>query len=102
MISAGMNAVLSVILTDGFGNASLPATVTVPDANGPDQPTALVLSADGLRLSGIADAGNTITVRGPNGVLGTTTVNADGTFQLTLSAAQTNGELLDVVAQSTH
>ena len=94
------NAVLSVTLSDRFDNVSLPATVTAPDANGPDQPTALVLSVDGLNLSGLANIGNTITVRGPGGVLGTTTVNPDGTFLLTLSVAQTNGELLDVVASS--
>jgi hypothetical protein len=98
---ATQGATLSVTLTDAAGNVSPGVSVVAPDANGPDQPTALQLSVDGLTLTGIADIGNTVTVRSGQGlVLGTATVGPDGTFQITLSAAQTNGQVLEVVASN--
>ena len=99
--AATENEVLNVTLIDVSRNVSTAATVVAPDVNGPDQPTALVLGDAGLTLSGQGDVGNTVTVRSVTGViLGTAVVDASGNFQVALSAAQINGETLEVVATS--
>ncbi|UFH51690.1 Ig-like domain-containing protein [Pseudomonas sp. KNUC1026] len=92
---------LSVIATDAAGNASTATNLAVPDPGQqvPATPTALVLSADGLTLTGRADAGTTVTVRGPGGVvLGQAEVAVDGTFSASLNSAQLNGQALSVSA----
>ncbi|WP_241627800.1 Ig-like domain-containing protein, partial [Rosenbergiella epipactidis] len=49
--------------------------------------------------SGTGEAGSTITVKDTEGnTLGTATVGSDGTFSITLSTAQTNGQTLSVTA----
>ncbi|MFK3940268.1 BapA/Bap/LapF family large adhesin [Pseudomonas monteilii] len=90
---------LSLQQTDAAGNVSPVVSAFAPvGADAPDAPTNLALSADGLTLSGVGQPGATVTVRGANGdVLGTATVGADGTFAVTLSAAQLNGETLTAV-----
>lgn len=91
--------VLNAVQTDSAGNASAPATITAPDADGPGTPGNLALSSDGLQFSGSGRAGDTITVRDADGnVLGSGVVGSDGTFSITLTAAQTNGETLEVTA----
>lgn len=91
--------VLTIIAQDATGNPSSPFQVTAPDLTPPAQPTGLSLTANGLQLSGSAEPGSTITVRGPdNTVLGEIEVPVNGVFTVTLSPAQTNGQLLSVVA----
>ncbi|ULL04898.1 BapA prefix-like domain-containing protein [Pseudomonas putida] len=98
--SAQLNAQhLSVTQTDTGNNTSTAVAVTAPDFTPPTAPTALVLSGSGLQLTGNAEAGSTVTVRDASGnVLGTAVAGSNGTFQVTLNSAQTNGQMLQVTA----
>lgn len=100
LTSAQLNAErLSVTQTDAGNNSSAAVTVTAPDHTPPAAPTALALAGSGLQLSGSAESGSTVTVRDAAGnVLGTTVAAANGTFQVTLSSPQTNGQALQVTA----
>ncbi|BDM21042.1 BapA prefix-like domain-containing protein [Pseudomonas sp. LRP2-20] len=100
LASAQLNAQhLSVTQTDTANNTSVAVTVIAPDHTPPAAPTALALAGTGLQLSGSAEAGSTVTVRDAAGnVLGTAVASANGTFQVTLSSAQTNGQTLQVTA----
>ncbi|WP_449429784.1 BapA/Bap/LapF family large adhesin [Pseudomonas putida] len=90
---------LTLIAQDATGNPSAPLLVTAPDLTPPAQPTGLQLDATGTLLSGTAEPGSSITVRGPdNAVIGTLEVPANGQFIVTLSPAQNNGQLLTVVS----
>lgn len=90
---------LRVAQVDGAGNASPPVGVVAPDLDAPDAPAALTLNGAGRVLSGLAEAGSTVTVKDASGaVLGTAKAGADGTFQVTLGTAQTNGQALQVTA----
>ncbi|QXI18036.1 BapA/Bap/LapF family large adhesin [Pseudomonas hamedanensis] len=90
---------LDVTLTDAAGNVSTPGSVTAPDATAPTPPANLSVSADGTQLGGTAEAGATIEVRAADGtLLGSAVVAADGTFNVTLSPAQTGGQPLIVSA----
>ncbi|WP_416424031.1 Ig-like domain-containing protein [Pseudomonas sp. App30] len=100
-LSPGINAndVLNVVLTDAAGNHSLDAVLTVPVNPAPDAPSDLLLAANGLTLTGVAEASSTITVYNASGtVIGTGTTTVGGLFTLTLDAAQTNGQTLSVTA----
>ncbi|MBF8745686.1 BapA/Bap/LapF family large adhesin [Pseudomonas monteilii] len=98
--SAQLNAQrLSVTQTDAGNNTSSPTQVIAPDFTPPAAPTDLALASSGLQLSGMAEAGSTVIVRDAAGtVLGTATAAANGTFQVTLNDAQTNGQVLSVTA----
>ncbi|MEN5140222.1 BapA/Bap/LapF family large adhesin [Pseudomonas juntendi] len=100
LTSAQLNAQqLSVTQTDAGNNTSTAVAVTAPDFTPPAAPSALVLAGTGLQLSGNAEAGSTVTVRDVSGnVLGTTVASSNGTFQVTLGSAQTNGQTLQVTA----
>lgn len=88
---------LTVIITDKQGNVGAPGTVVAQDASAPAAPTALVISPDGLSLSGEAEPGGLLNVTNAQGAqLGTGTVEITGRFNVTLSAAQINGETLSV------
>lgn len=90
---------LTVSQQDAAGNASPDASVTAPDLDPPLTPTGLALDATGTLLSGIGEAGSTVSVRDAQGnTLGTAVVGADGTFQVTLSAAQLNAQVLTINA----
>ncbi|MGB8971683.1 MAG: Ig-like domain-containing protein, partial [Pseudomonas capeferrum] len=87
---------LQVTLTDTAGNVSQPGSVTSQDLLPPAQPTDLAL-AEGVTFTGRGEPGATVQVRDAAGnVIGTGLVGADGSFSLTLSPAQANGEALDV------
>lgn len=87
---------LQVVLTDAAGNASTPGTVASPDLQAPAQPTGLEL-ASGVTLTGSGEPGATVQVRDTSGtVIGTGVVNPNGSFSITLSPAQANGEVLDI------
>ncbi|MQG93681.1 BapA/Bap/LapF family large adhesin [Pseudomonas sp. MN1F] len=100
LTSAQLNAErLSVTQTDAGNNTSAAVAVTAPDHTPPAAPTALALAGSGLQLSGSAEAGSTVTVRDAAGnLLGTVVANSNGTFQVTLNSAQTNGQTLHVTA----
>ncbi|HEN8798904.1 TPA: VCBS domain-containing protein, partial [Pseudomonas putida] len=100
LTSAQLNAQqLSVTQTDAGNNTSSAVAVTAPDFTPPATPTALALAATGLQLTGNAEAGSTVTVRDASGnVLGTAVAGSNGTFQVTLNSAQTNGQALQVTA----
>ena len=90
------NQSLTVIQTDRAGNPSPATPVTAPDLTPPAAPTALV-AADGLSVSGIGEAGATVTVRDPLGVaIGTAVVAADRSYTVTLATPQIDGETLSV------
>ncbi|CRN06907.1 hypothetical protein PYEL_27300 [Pseudomonas sp. URMO17WK12:I11] len=91
---------LQVTLTDAAGNVSAPGTVTAPDATAPLAPTELAIDAQGTTLTGRAEPGSTVSVRGADGVLlGSATAGADGLFSVTLQPAQTAGQVLQVTAE---
>ncbi|MFK3818209.1 BapA/Bap/LapF family large adhesin [Pseudomonas sp. NPDC089407] len=91
--------VLTLIAQDATGNPSPAFQLTAPDLTPPVQPGNLLLDADGLVLTGTAEAGSTISVRGPDGAeVGTIEVPANGEFSVTLDPAQNNGQLLTVVS----
>ncbi|QXT35501.1 BapA prefix-like domain-containing protein [Sphingomonas sanguinis] len=86
--------VLSVIQTDGAGNGSIATTVTALDRTPPAAPVATV-SADGTVVSGSGEVGATVRIVDPVGlVLATVPVNPDGSFNVTLTTALTNGQVL--------
>ncbi|MFF7708365.1 BapA/Bap/LapF family large adhesin [Pseudomonas sp. NPDC007930] len=92
---------LTVVASDAAGNSSPPASVTAPDALAPSIPSELALSSDGLALSGSAEAGNSVQVRGANGaLLGQGVADSSGRFSINLSSAQLNGERLSVTASA--
>jgi Ca2+-binding RTX toxin-like protein len=90
------------LLYDSAGNASY-TIVDVgasPDNVAPAQPTA-AFDSTGKIISGIAEAGSTVSVKNTNAVeLGTIVVNAvTGTYSITLATALINSETLNVTAK---
>ncbi|MDU7557626.1 MAG: Ig-like domain-containing protein, partial [Pseudomonas sp.] len=93
----GNGTTLEVTLTDKAGNISTATPVVVGEAVAPEAPTGLVVSADGLSVTGKGEPGSTVTVKDAAGLpIGTGIVGADGSFEITLDKAQTNGETLGV------
>ncbi|MCL2898747.1 BapA/Bap/LapF family large adhesin [Brenneria tiliae] len=93
---------LAVTATDGAGNTSSAAQVTVPDTSVPDTtapeaPEAAV-SSDGLTVSGTAEPQSTVTVTLPDSSTLTTTADAFGVYSVTLPTALINGETVTVTA----
>ena len=90
---------LTVTQTDAGNNTSASLPVIAPDVTPPAAPTALLLASTGAQLTGNAEAGSTVTVSDASGaVLGTALAAANGTFQVSLSSTQTNGQTLQVTA----
>ncbi|MDD2133777.1 Ig-like domain-containing protein, partial [Pseudomonas kurunegalensis] len=94
------NENLEVTLTDGAGNVSTPGTVTAPDVTAPLAPADLAINEQGTTLTGRAEPGSTVSVRGADGVLlGSAVAGADGQFSITLQPPQTEGQALEVSAK---
>lgn len=94
---------ITVTETDAAGNqstASEPITFTV-DTTPPSAPGNLVVSNDGGTISGIGEAGSTVTIREGDFTLGTVVVDSQGNFSLTLSPPRINGEILSANATDT-
>jgi VCBS repeat-containing protein len=90
---------ISVVASDAAGNQSPAATVNAADTTPPQAPGNLQVADDGQSISGTAEPGSTVTIKGADGtVIGETTANGDGTFSTPISPAQTNGEVLTVIA----
>ncbi|WP_241650322.1 Ig-like domain-containing protein, partial [Rosenbergiella collisarenosi] len=93
---------LSATATDASNNTSSAATTTAPDTTAPAAPTDVVVSDDGVTVTGKAEAGSTVAIKDANGTtIGSATVDADGSFTATLSPAQTNGQSLSVTSTDT-
>ncbi len=83
--------------SDGAGNISGSTTAVAPDLTAPPPPTVTVIAGDGTALTGRGEAGARVDVRAPDAtLLGSTTVNADGSFAVGLVPAQTAGATLSV------
>ncbi len=83
--------------SDGAGNISGSTTAVAPDLTAPPPPTVTVIADDGTALTGRGEAGARVEVRAPDAtLLGTTTVNADGSFAVGLVPAQTAGATLSI------
>ncbi|HEY3986969.1 BapA/Bap/LapF family large adhesin [Cedecea sp.] len=81
----------------GEGAPSQSWTVTI-DTQSPSEATGLVVSPDGEVVTGHAEAGSTITIKDPNGVvIGAGTADNNGNINITLTTPQVDGETLTVV-----
>ncbi|MFE8045391.1 Ig-like domain-containing protein, partial [Brenneria goodwinii] len=90
---------VTVTAADAAGNVSAPTMATAPDLTAPTAPADLQIAADGTSVSGSAEAGSTVTITDTAGnVLGSVTVGEDGSFNVPLSPALTNGEEVSAVA----
>ncbi|WP_230482123.1 BapA/Bap/LapF family large adhesin [Sphingomonas sp. Leaf21] len=87
---------LTVSQADVAGNASPPSPLLAPDITPPAAPTALV-NGTGTTVTGTGEAGATVRILDPQGVLvGTALVAADGSYSATLTTPQANGQTLSV------
>ncbi|MFE8045399.1 Ig-like domain-containing protein, partial [Brenneria goodwinii] len=90
---------ISAVVSDAAGNASAPVSVAAPDLTAPTAPADLLVAEDGALVSGTAEAGSTVTITDADGnVLGSVTAGEDGSFNVPLSPALTNGEEISAVA----
>lgn len=71
------------------------------DTTPPSAPGNLEVSNDGGTISGIAEAGSTVTIREGNVTLGTVVADSEGNFSLTLTPPKLNGEILTADATDT-
>ncbi|MGM8946368.1 BapA/Bap/LapF family large adhesin [Enterobacter asburiae] len=93
---------LTVHATDAAGNTSISSPfVLVVDTTPPLAPGNLVVSNDGGTISGIAEAGSTVTIREGNVILGTAVADSQGNFSLTLTPPKINSEILTADATDT-
>ncbi|MFE8150553.1 Ig-like domain-containing protein, partial [Brenneria goodwinii] len=93
---------VTVTATDAAENVSAPTTATAPDLTAPSAPADLLVAEDGALVSGSAEAGSTVTITDADGnVLGSVTAGEDGSFNVPLSPALTNGEEISAVASDT-
>ena len=75
------------------------STQIIADKTPPNQPTDLLISPDGSQATGKAQPNSTIEVKTPTGQpLGSATANPDGSFTVTLTPPQKNGETVQVTA----
>ncbi|POP41210.1 hypothetical protein CHU33_23865 [Superficieibacter electus] len=75
------------------------AFAIVVDTLAPDAPADLSVSADGLSVTGSAEAGSRVTIADASGnPLGSGISGENGSFSVTLNAPQTNGQPLTAIA----
>ncbi|WP_235523623.1 Ig-like domain-containing protein, partial [Sphingobium sp. Leaf26] len=87
---------LTVSQADAAGNVSDPVFLTAPDGTAPLAPVASI-GQDGLSVTGTGEPGANIRIYNASGLLiGTATVQGDGSYGATLDTAQTNGQALTV------
>ncbi len=91
---------LSVKAEDAAGNVSPSSStfsITV-DTVAPTATTNLAVNSTGTTLTGIGEAGDTVTVKDANGnTIGTGTVGTNGSFSVSLTTAETTGTTLSVI-----
>ncbi|MBD1588757.1 BapA/Bap/LapF family large adhesin, partial [Pseudomonas typographi] len=68
-----------------------------PDLTAPAAPVVTALIDGGLVLTGTGEANATVSVGGASGALGSALVASNGTFSVSLTSAQLNGEVLTLV-----
>ncbi|MCS3602961.1 VCBS repeat-containing protein [Buttiauxella sp. BIGb0471] len=90
---------LLVSATDAAGNKGPNTGVLAQDTTDPGAPTNLAVNDEGTVVTGNAEPGSTVTVSDSNGnPLGDGKAGDDGSFSVTITPAQTNGETLEVTA----
>lgn len=90
---------LMVTARDGANNTSSPAAVIAQDHTPPLAPTNLQVNEDGTIVTGKAEAGSTVKVTDDQGnPLGQAVAGPDGSFTITLTTPQANGQHLEVNA----
>jgi len=89
---------LNVTVTDAAGNVSTTTSASViVDSVAPTAVSGLAVNTAGTTLTGLGEAGATVTVRDAGGnAIGSSTVAANGSFSVTLTTAQTTGATLTV------
>ncbi|MGK0577954.1 Ig-like domain-containing protein, partial [Macrococcus capreoli] len=90
--------VLPVTSTDPAGNVSPETTVTVSDVTPPAAPPVNPVTSADTAVTGTGTPGDTITVKFPDGSIGTAVVKPDGTWSVTIPAGVdlVGGEVLPV------
>lgn len=90
---------LSVTATDAAGNESPAAVFQIPgtDTTPPDAPIVDPVDSSATKVTGIAEAGTTITVTNPSGTSWNGTAGNDGRYEVTITA-QPAGTQLSVTA----
>ncbi|MBP6116021.1 MAG: type I secretion C-terminal target domain-containing protein, partial [Neisseriaceae bacterium] len=90
---------VTITATDKGNNESAGTDAVAPDSTAPNAPTDLAVNEEGNVLTGKAEPETVVRVFDASGVLiGQGVTNAQGHFVVSLSPAQTNGELLNVNA----
>ncbi|MCG3402339.1 YSIRK-type signal peptide-containing protein [Staphylococcus massiliensis] len=92
--------VLPVTATDKAGNESGEATTTVEDTSAPNAPTINPVTSEDGYISGVAEAGSTVTVTFPDGSISTAIVDANGDYTIAIPEGVdlTGGEVLPITA----
>ncbi|MDG0841804.1 Ig-like domain-containing protein, partial [Staphylococcus equorum] len=85
------NEELVVTSTDGAGNVSPETKITVTDATAPIAPSVTEVTSEETQVTGIGEAGSTITVKFPDGSTVTGTVDDQGNYAIDIP---TNVDLL--------
>ncbi|WP_340373548.1 Ig-like domain-containing protein [Peribacillus sp. FSL E2-0218] len=88
---------LLVTATDDEGNSSEVKEVTVKDVTAPDSPTVNEVTENSTSVTGTAEAGSTITVKAGTTVIGSTTVDTEGKYTVSIPK-QKSGTILSVTA----
>ncbi|MGV2876567.1 Ig-like domain-containing protein, partial [Macrococcus capreoli] len=90
--------VLPVTSTDPAGNVSPETKVTVSDVTPPAAPPVNPVTSADTVVTGTGTPGDTITVKFPDGSIGTAVVQPDGTWSVTIPAGVdlVGGEVLPV------
>ncbi|TLU61264.1 BapA prefix-like domain-containing protein [Enterobacter sp. MF024] len=99
-VLANDNHTITVVASDAAGNTSesTPVSVVV-DTLPPADPVVTGIVSGGTPLNGTAEAGATVTVTGPGGVvLGTGVANEQGEFSVALTPPQSDAVTLSVTA----
>ncbi|WHZ02863.1 Ig-like domain-containing protein [Neobacillus sp. YX16] len=84
---------LEVTATDQAGNISVAAKVVVKDATASDQPAVNEVTDKDTSVTGKAEAGSNVEVKGNGTVLGSATAGADGAFTVTIPVQKAGTEL---------
>ncbi|MDZ5605509.1 Ig-like domain-containing protein, partial [Pseudomonas sp. RP23018S] len=91
---------IDAVAIDAANQSSIPTSITAFDITAPVEPSLLNVSADGTILTGRGEPGSTIRVVNAQGAeIGTAVVNDAGSFSVSLTPAQTDGQALAVTAQ---
>ncbi|REI33073.1 Ig-like domain-containing protein, partial [Staphylococcus felis] len=89
---------IKVTLTDEAGNQSEETTTTVEDKSAPETPTVNPVTSETEVITGIGEAGSTVTVTFPDGTTATGTVDEEGRYEVTIpdTVDLKGGEVLTV------